>query len=236
MPTHETPDPPSAHPYRSAAEPWTLDWDVLRVPYRDQDRMRLALSSGLAHGCIVIDPAARDLIAVHGSEGPPPRLQIVGGEITLGWQVSFGDWLRDAFRAYNRYVAIVLHPAVEWTIASRGGLAHVDLDLAAGTVARIDVRGGCSDVRCELPRPRVAVPIRIAGGASKLVVQRPADAGVALATSGGMAALRLDDQRFDAIGGAARLETRNAERGAPRYELQIDGGAADLAIERRELA
>jgi hypothetical protein len=51
-----------------------------------------------------------------------------------------------------------------------------------------------------------------------------------------MAALRLDDQRFDAIGGSARLETRNTVPGAPRYELQINGGAADLAIERRELS
>ena len=80
------------------------------------------------------------------------------------------------------------------------------------------------------------MPIRIAGGACRLVVQRPAEIGVALAASGGMAALRLDDQRFDAIGGSARLETRNIVSGAPRYELQINGGAADLAIERRELS
>jgi hypothetical protein len=67
-------------------------------------------------------------------------------------------------------------------------------------------------------------------------VQRPAGTGVALATSGGIAALRLDDQQFGAIGGSARLETRNSLPGAPRYELQIQGGAADLAIEPRELS
>lgn len=129
----------------------------------------------------------------------------------------------------------MLHPAAEWTIAIRGGLAHSELDLSAGTVARIDIHGGCSSVWFELPLPRAAVPIRIAGGACRVVVQRPAVTGVALAMSGGMAALRLDDQRFDAIGGPVRLETRNIVPGAPRYELQIDGGAADLAIERREL-
>jgi len=67
-------------------------------------------------------------------------------------------------------------------------------------------------------------------------LQRPAEAGVALDASGGMAALRLDDQRFDAIGGASRFGTRNLAPGAPRYELRIDGGAADLVIERRELS
>jgi hypothetical protein len=211
-----------------------FDCDGLRVPYSGQARMRLALSSGLSHGLIVVDPAAQDLIAIQCGDGPQPRLRVVAGEIALGWRVSFGDWLRDALRPCNRDVAIVLHPAVQWTLAIRGGLAHFELDLSAGTVARIDIHGGCSDVRFELPLPEAAVPIRIAGGASRLVVQRPAEAGVALAVAGGMAALRLDDQWFDAIGGSARLETRSVGPGAPRYELQIHGGAADLAIERRE--
>lgn len=235
MTIHETTAQPFAPPYRSAVEPCLLDGGELRVPYSGQDRMRLALSSGLAHALIVIDPAAQDLIAIHG-DGRPPRLRVVAGEIALTWRMSFGDWLRDALRPCSRDLAIVLHPAVEWTLAIHGGLAHCALDLSAGAVARIDVHGGCSDVGFELPLPRTAVPIRIAGGASQLVVQRPAEAGVALAASGGMAALRLDDQRFDAIGGSARLETRNLGPGAPRYELQIQGGASDLAIERRELA
>jgi hypothetical protein len=236
MTIHETTAQPSTHPYRSAVEPCTLDCDGLRVPYSGQARMRLALSSGLSHGLIVIDPAAQDLIAIQCGDGPQPRLRVVAGEIALSWRVSFGDWLRDALRPCNRDVAIVLHPAVEWTLAIRGGLAHFELDLSAGTVARIDVNGGCSDVRFELPLPRTAVPIRIAGGACRLVVQRPAETGVALAASGGMAALRLDDQSFAAIGGPARLETRNIVPGTPRYELQITGGAADLAIERCELS
>jgi hypothetical protein len=233
MTIHESTAHPSTHPYRSALEPYPLDSDELRVPYSGQSRMRLTLSSGLSHGRIVIDPAAQDLIAVQ-CDGPPPRLGVVAGEIALSWRVSFGDWLLDVLRPRNRDVAIVLHPAVAWTLAIRGGLAHFDLDLSAGAVARIDIHGGCSDVQLELPLPRAAVPIRIAGGVSQLLVQRPAEAGVALATSGGIAALRLDDQQFGAIGGSARLETRNCGPGAPRYELQIQGGAADLAIVPRE--
>src|SRR5262245_39989861 len=223
MTIHETTTQPSDHPYRSAFEPGALDCDGLRVPYSGQTRMRLALSSGLSHGLIVIDPAAQDLIAIRCGDGPLPRLRVVAGEIALSWRMSFGDWLRDALRPSNRDLAIVLHPAVEWTIGIRGGLAQFELDLSAGSVARIDINGGCSDVRFELPLPKTAVPIRIAGGACRLVVQRPAEAGVSLAASGGMAALRLDDQRFDAIGGSARLETRNVVPGAPRYELQING-------------
>src|SRR6185436_15829081 len=109
MTIHETAQP-SAHPYRGAIEPFTLDCDELRVPYSGQTRMRLTLSSGLAHGRIVIDPAAQDLIAIHCGDGPVPHLRIAAGEIALSWRVSFGDWLRTALRPCNRDVAIVLHP------------------------------------------------------------------------------------------------------------------------------
>lgn len=221
------------HPYR-AADPTPLFNDELRVPYRGETRMRLGLSSGLAHGRIVIDPAAQDLIAVHCGDGPAPRLRLVAGELALGWQsASFGEWLRGAFGGWSRDIAIVLHPAVEWSIAIRGGLAHAELDLTAGNLARLELSGGCCDVRFELPQPRAVVPIRISGGACRLTVQRPADAGVTLAASGGMAALRLDDQRFGALGGPTRLQTYNVAPDAPRYELQLSGGAADLTIERR---
>lgn len=219
---------PFDHPYRSAFEPCALDTDEPRVPYAGQTRMRFSLSSGLSHARIVIDPAAHDLIAIH-CDGPQPRIRVVAGEVAVSWRGSFGDWLLEALRG-SRDVAIVLHPAVEWALAIRGGLSHTELNLSAGTVARVDVHGGCSDVRFELPVPRAAVPVRIAGGVAKLAVHRPADVGVSLSVSGGMAALRLDDQRFGAIGGEARLETRHVAPGAPHYELQISGGAADLAI------
>lgn len=234
--THDTTAQPFTHPYRDAAGPCALDGDGLRVPYTGQARMRLTVSSGLSHGFIVIDPAARDLIAIRCGDDLQPRLRVVAGEVALTWHMSFGDWLRGALRPWDRDVAIVLHPAVEWTLAIRGGLAQSELDLSAGAVARIDIAGGCSDVRFDLPLPTAAVPLRIAGGACQLVVQRPAAAGVALAASGGMTALRLDDQRFDAIGGSARLATPGVAPGAPRYELQIHGGASDLAVERRELS
>jgi hypothetical protein len=227
--TNETTQPSAHHPYRSAFEP-TLDSDKLRVPYSGQPRMRLAFASGMAHGRIVIDPAAQDLIAVQCGDDLHPRLRVAAGEIALSFHMSFGDWLRGTVRPANRDVAIVLHPAVEWTLAIRDGVASSELDLSAGTIARIDINGGCSNVRFELPLAKAVVPIRIGGGASQLVVKRPGEIGVALAVSGGVASLELDDQRFDAIGGACRLESRTTA-GAARYDLQIHGGASHLTIE-----
>ena len=58
-----------------------------------------------------------------------------------------------------------------------------------------------------------------------------------MATSAYLPPTQTSSRRYPArIGGSARLDTRNLVPGAPRYELQINGGAADLAIERRELS
>jgi|GEM_PF-2848528 len=224
-----TPD----HPYRAVPPVHAFDPEHTRVPYDGQTRMRLSISSGLADARIVIDPAARDLVAVECGEGRRPRIRVAAGEVALRWHQSFGDWLHDVLTAGRDDVAIVLHPAVEWTIAIRGGLSNVDCELAAGAVARIDLAGGCSDVRFDLPLPSAAVPIAIAGGASHVAVRRPADTGVTVAVGGGLATLRLDDRGFDAIGGAVRLDAGHVDGGAPHYALSIRGGASDLAIERR---
>ncbi|HEX3476862.1 MAG TPA: hypothetical protein VHT91_17675 [Kofleriaceae bacterium] len=231
-PTHPTSDSTPDHPYRTAPAPRTFDPDCSRVPYDGQTRMRLTISSGLAHARIVIDPAARDLLAIECGDGPRPRIRLAGGELALSWRRMLGDWLRDMFMPSPDDVAIVLHPAVEWTVAIRGGLSQVELDLSAGTVARIDIAGGCSQVLLDLPPPAAVVPIRISGGASHLGIRRPAEAGVGLGVAGGIAMLRLDDRSLDAIGGAAQLDTGDVTRGVPHYELTIAGGASDLSIER----
>lgn len=228
-PTHAS---PTDHPFRTAPAPRAFDPEATRVPYDGQTRMRLTTWSGLAHARIVIDPAARDLIAIESGDSPRPRIRIAAGELALTWRVSFGDWLRDLLTPGYDDLAIVLHPAVEWTIAIRGGLSHLACDLSAGAVARIDIAGGCSHVMFDLPQPTAIVPIRISGGASRVELRRPAEAGVTVGVGGGLAMLRLDDRGFDAIGGAVRLDTGNVAGEAPRYELSISGGASDLAIER----
>jgi hypothetical protein len=219
-------------PYRDA----DLELDGLTVPYAGQTRMRLTITSGMADARVRIDPDATDLIAIDWAEGTPPRLRVSASELRVSWPTTIGSWLRAALAGEDHDIEIVLHPAVEWTLQIRGGLSRFEADLASGKLAQLEISGGVSDARLDLPQPGAVVPIRISGGASDLALRRPADTGVALAVRGGISDLRLDDQDFDAIGGGALLATGPVHGDAPRYAVEIEGGASTLdVVPRRTL-
>ncbi len=219
-------DPFRTVPYRDV----DFAFDGLTVPYDGQLRMGLTITSGMADARVRIDPDATELIALDYGEGTPPRLRVSASELRVSWPTTIGSWLLAALAGECRDIEIVLHPAVEWTLQIRGGLSHFEADLASGKLARLEISGGISDAHLDLPPPGAVVPIRISGGVSDLALRRPADTGVALAVSGGIAGLQLDDERFDAIGGGARLGTGLVRGDAPRYAVEISGGANNLHI------
>jgi hypothetical protein len=207
-----------------------LGLDGLSVPYVGQTRMRLTISSGMADALVRIDPDATELIAIDWGEGTPPHLRVSASEVRVSWPATLASWLCAAFTWEYRDIEIVLHPAVEWTLRVRGGLSRFDADLASGKLARLDIGGGISDARLDLPLPETVVPIQISGGVSDLALRRPADVAIALAVTGGISGLKLDEQRFGAIGGSARLTTGPLHRDAPGYAVEISGGASRLQI------
>jgi len=218
-------------PYRTRSQE-PIAGSPLSIPYSGQTRMRLTISSGMSSARLRVDPSADALVTIH-HEGGAPELRMAGSEVRLSWSSSLADWFRHVIQGHHRDLEIVLHPAVEWELVVRGGLSSLDGDLTAGSLTRIEVSGGCSNVEIQVPKPVQAVPIRISGGASHLRLSRPADVGVSVAVSGGVASLRLDDQTFDAIGGSARLETSGHVPGSPRYDIHVSGGASHIEIDGR---
>ena len=228
----------AAHPFRT--EPprdADVELDGLTVPYAGQTQMRLTITSGMADARVRIDPNANALIAIDCGEATPPRLRASASELRVSWpHATIGSWLRAVLAGASRNIEIVLHPSVEWTLQIRGGLSHFEADLASGKLARLEISGGVSDARLDLPLPAAVVPIRISGGVSDLALRRPADTGVALAVSGGISDLRIDDQSFDAIGGRSSLTTGPGHGDAPRYAVAISGGASNLHVVSRRSA
>ena len=227
---------PAAHPYRTDAD-FGADLGTrledLAIPYTGQTRMRLTITSGMSDARVRVDPDATDLIAIDCGDALPPRLWVSASELRVSWPTTIGSWLRAALTGESHDLELVLHPAVDWTLLIRGGLSRFEADLAAGRLARLEISGGVSDVGLDLPAPRGVVPVRVSGGASELGLRRPADAGVSLAVRGGVSRLWLDDQRFEAIGGGAQLATRIVAPDAPRYAVEISGGASGLLVAGR---
>ena len=229
MTNHEFHAEPTHTPSRRDAE---TELGRLTVPYAGQPRMRLTITSGLANARVRVDPDATELVAIDCGEGTRPRLCVSDSELRVSWPwpTTVGAWLRAALAGEHPDIEVVLHPAVEWSLRIRGGISRFEADLASGNLAQLEISGGVSDARLDLPPPGAVVPIRISGGVSDLALRRPAGTGVALAVSGGVSGLDLDDQGFGAIGGTAHLSSGRVQGDMPRYAVEISGGVSGLHI------
>ena len=222
----------ASHPFRPAPYRYAdVELESITVPYAGQTRMQLTITSGMADARLRIDPDATDLIAIECNDHISPRLRVSSAELRVSCRhEKIWSWLLNTLAGEDSDIEIVLHPAVEWTLQFRGGLSRFEADLVAGKLERLEISGGVTNVRFDLPVPTGVVPIRISGGASDLDLRRPADTGVALAVAGGIAGLRLDDHGIDAIGGSTRLATGPVDDDTPSYALELSGGACSLQI------
>jgi hypothetical protein len=223
---------PSAHPYRAPSIPDLLGSLDAAIPYRGQDAMRLVLPGGLSRARLRVSCQSHALVAVYCGEGPVPELQPQYDEVKLVWVVSFADRLR-AVLGGGRTVDVILHPNVAWELVVNGGISSLAGDFSEGTVAGIEITGGCSNVDLTLPKPARTVPIRIGGGVRRLSLARPRAVRVSVAVRGGVSSLALDDRAFADIGGPLQLAAPgagDADTFDPCYSLSISGGAVGIEV------
>ncbi len=157
--------------------------------------------------------------------GPEPRVQGDGDEIAVAY-----PRFRVAQPLTERVAELRLDPSVAWTIDIEGGAARLVADLSGLTLRELTIAGGVRDVALLLPVPEGHVPVRIAGGASKLQITRPAGVAASLRIAGGATRLAFDDERFGAVGGEVRLATPGFEDAGDRFTVEVRGGAAGLTI------
>src|SRR3989442_533475 len=90
---------------------------------------------------------------------------------------SFGkawDDLASHYDGEQRVAEVTLSVAIPWRIVIQGGAAEITAELGGLDLAGLEVKGGLSMIRLELPAPSGVVPIRISGGASNITIRRPA--------------------------------------------------------------
>lgn len=108
-------------------------------------------------------------ISTPADSGLAPRVTGADGRLRLRLQAT-GDDGPDT-------VTILLNRTVRWDIRLPAGAGELHLNLAGGSVARLDL-GSSGLVQLALPRPIGTVPVTLRGGAGTLSLAVPPDAPV----------------------------------------------------------
>ncbi len=112
----------------------------------------------------------------------------------------------------------------------QGGAAEITAELGGLNLAGLEVKGGLSMVRLELPAPSAVVPIRISGGASEVTVQRPAGTAARVHIQGWAYKFVFDDQTFSAVGNDVRLQSSGFDPATPYYDIEVLSSASQFTI------
>jgi DNA-binding HxlR family transcriptional regulator len=203
------------------AEPEGRDFTA---PLEGVESGRLVFSSG-ASRLVVRTGVGMDELYRASFEGPVPEVNIEGGTVTFRYPRRLRLFARS-----KQGAEVALSAAVPWRIELEGGASEVVAELGGLDLSGLEVRGGASSFRVELPEPSGTVPVRIAGGASEIVVRRPSGVAARVRLKGWASQLTFDDQTFGAVGSDVRLQSPGYEDAAGRYDVEVSGSASDVTL------
>ncbi len=194
------------------------------APLGDVGSGQLVFSSGASRLTLRAD-ADMDALYRARFKGSAPEVKAEGGTVTVRYprRLRLLAW-RD------RTAEIALSATVPWGIEIRGGASEITAELGGLALSGLAIRGGASMIRVELPEPAGTIPVRIAGGASQVVVRRPAGVAARVRLTGWASQLRFDDQSFDAVGRDVQLQSPGYEDASGRYDIEFSGSASDITL------
>src|SRR5437588_8277528 len=198
--------------------------EIFSAPLLDLSSGRLVVSSGISRLTLRTTEGMAELYQAR-FEGPVPDVKAKDGVVTLRYPrrlLGLGGKQRQA--------EVTLNVAIPWQIVIQGGASNVTAELGGLDLAGLEVKGGLSMIRLELPAPSSVVPIRISGGASQITVRRPAGVAARVHLKGWVSELVLDDQTFSAVGNDVRLQSPGFELTAPYYDIEVVGSASMVTI------
>lgn len=194
------------------------------APLGDLGSGRLVLASGAVRLVLRADAAPGELYRARFA-GAAPSVTVAGGTVTIRYPRRLWHFGRD-----KQVVAIALNATIPWQIAIRGGAADVVAELGGLALAGLEIAGGASQVRLDLPEPSGTVRIRIDTGVSDVVVRRPAGVAARVRVKGWASMITFDDLASSDMGSGMRLESPGYADAPHRYDIEITGSASQFTL------
>jgi DNA-binding MarR family transcriptional regulator len=197
---------------------------ISSAPLGELSSGRLVVSSGLSRLTLRTDDRMAELYQAR-FEGSVPSVAAKDGVVTIRYPRR--PWV---LGGEQRVAEVTLSVVIPWQIVIQGGASEVIAELGGLDLARLEVKGGGSMIRLELPMPSGMIPIRISGGASEITVRRPAGVAARAHLKGWASKFVFDDQTFSNLGNDVRLQSSGFDLTAPYYNIEVASSASMVTI------
>lgn len=196
---------------------------IYSAPLGGLESGRLVVSSGLSRLVVRTDKAMAALYQAR-FEGPLPDVKARDGVVTIRYPRLW------ALGGEQRVAEVTLSVAIPWRIVIQGGASDITAKLDGLDLAGLEIKGGLSMIRLELPAPSGVVPIRISGGASGIIIRRPAGVAARVHLKGWASQFVFDNQTFSDVGNNVRLQSPGYEAPAPCYDIEVASSVSMVTI------
>ncbi len=197
---------------------------IYSAPLGDVTNGRLVFPAGISRLTVRADSDMADLYQAR-FEGAVPDVKTKDGVVTIRyprrlWGLVGGQGTAE----------ITLNVAIPWWIAIQGGASMITAELGRLNLAGLEIKGGMSMIRVQLPMPSGVVPILISGGASEVTMQRPVGVPARVHLKGWASEFVFDEQRFSNIGNDVRLQSPDFDGSAPGYDIDVASSVSMVTI------
>jgi DNA-binding MarR family transcriptional regulator len=197
---------------------------IFSAPLEDQASGRLVVYCGISRLAVSASEGSAELYQAR-FEGVIPDVKAKEGVVTIRYPrrlLGLGGKQGAA--------EVALSVAIPWRIVIQGGASEVVAELGGLDLAGLEVKGGFSMIRLDLPAPSGVVPIRIVGGAPEITIGRPAGVAARVHLKGWVSELIFDDQTWSGAANNVRLQNSGFDPTVPRYDLQVTSYATRIII------
>jgi DNA-binding MarR family transcriptional regulator len=201
------------------------DGEIFSAPLVELEQGRLVVFSAISRLTVRTAKRMAELYRAR-FEGAVPEVKAKDGVVTIRYPRRLSSLLGGQQRAAE----VTLNVAIPWQIAIQGGASDVTAELGDLDLAGLEVKGGVSSIRLVLPVPSGVVPIRISGGASEIIVRRPAGVAARAHLKGWVSTFIFDHQTFSDMGNNVWLQSADFEPTAPYYDIEVASSASMVTI------